>query len=141
MTIAVSDGKEYRTYQQEFWLLNDMDDLALVYMEIKNHLDLFLDLFHLMKKNKLVNPKDIKAVLKYAAELPSLENKFRSLANTVLDLEIKKKELSAQLIDLAQVINQYQGVIDSKKAQVMKIDKYPLQPANHHTKSKLDKMR
>jgi hypothetical protein len=54
-------------------------------------------------------------ILNYADDLPSLESKFRSLANTVLDLEIKKKELSAQLIDLAQAINQYQDVIDNKK--------------------------
>jgi hypothetical protein len=68
-----------------------------------------------MKKNNLINPADIKTILKYAVDLLSLENKFRNLANTVLDLEIKKKELSAQLIDLAQVISQYQAVIDNKK--------------------------
>jgi hypothetical protein len=65
----------------------------------------------------MINEKDIETVLKYAADLPTLENKFRNLANTVLDLEIEKKELSAQLIDLVQVINQYEGVIDSKKQQ------------------------
>lgn len=70
-----------------------------------------------MKINKMINEKDIETVLKYAADLPTLENKFRNLANTVLDLEIEKKELSAQLIDLVQVINQYEGVIDSKKQQ------------------------
>ena len=33
--------------------------------------------------------------MKYAVDdLPSIENKFRSLANIVLDLEIKKKEMS-----------------------------------------------
>jgi hypothetical protein len=70
-----------------------------------------------MKKNKLINQAGIDTVLKYAIDLPSLENKFRGLANTVLDLEIRKKELSAQLIDLAQAINQYQGVIDNNKQQ------------------------
>jgi hypothetical protein len=100
---------------QEFWVLNNLDELALVYLEIKNNLDLFLRLFHELKKSKRTKQKDIKTILKYAADLPSLENKFRSLANTVLDLEIKKKELSTQVIDLAQVINQYQSVINSKK--------------------------
>ena len=98
--------------------------LACIYPEIKNHLDLFLNLFHIMKKNKLINQKDIKTILKYAIDdLPSIENKFRSLANTVLDLEIKKKELSAQLTDLAQVINQYQSVIDNKKQHYASISK------------------
>ena len=63
----------------------------------------------------MINERDIETVLKYPVDLSSLESKLRSLANTVLDLEIKKKELSVQLTDLAQVINQYQSVIDNKK--------------------------
>jgi transposase len=107
---------EVENILQEYWVLNQLDELACIYPEIKNHLDLFLNLFHIMKKNKLINHKDIKTILNYAIDdLPSLENKFRNLANTVLDLEIKKKELSGQLTDLAQVINQYQSVIDNKK--------------------------
>ena len=107
---------EVENILQEYWLLTNLDELALVYLEIKSHLDLFLNLFHIMKKNKLLNQKNIKTILKYTIDdLPSIEKKFRSLANTVLDLEIRKKELSAQLIDLAQVINQYQSVIDNKK--------------------------
>lgn len=70
---------------------------------------------HYMKKNNLINQADIKAILKYATDLPSLENKFRSLANTVLDLEIRKKELNAQIIDLRHVITHYQNAIDIKK--------------------------
>jgi hypothetical protein len=100
---------------QEYWVLTNLDELALVYLGIKSHLDLFPRLFYQLKKSKLTNQKDIKTILNYADDLPSLESKFRSLANTVLDLEIKKKELSAQLIDLAQAINQYQDVIDNKK--------------------------
>ena len=71
-----------------------------------------------MKKNKLINQKDIMTVIKYAHDLPYLENKFRELANIVLDLEIKKKELkntimqqNTQLFVLGQVINQYQNTI------------------------------
>jgi hypothetical protein len=110
-------ANEIEEIQQEYWVLTKLDELALLYMEIRNHLDLFLNLFHVMKINKMINEKDIETVLKYAVDLPSLENKFRSLANTVLDLEIKKKELSTQLLDLGHVINQYQGVIDNKKQQ------------------------
>jgi hypothetical protein len=49
--------------QQEFWVLNKLDELALAYIEIKSRLDLFLDLFHVMNKNKLTNEKDIKTAL------------------------------------------------------------------------------
>ena len=87
MDLSVSEIEEI---QQEYWIPNQLDELALVYLEIKNH----ADLFRIMKKNKLINEKNIKTVLRYATDLPSLENRFSDLANTVLDLEIKKKELS-----------------------------------------------
>jgi hypothetical protein len=40
---------------QEYWVLTGLDDLALAYVEIKNHLALFIRLFHVLKKNKLIN--------------------------------------------------------------------------------------
>ena len=121
---------EVENLLQEYWVLNNLDELALVYLEIKNHLNLFLRLFHIMKKSKLTNQKNIETILRYASDLPTLENKFRSLANTVLDLEIKKKELSTQLIDLAQVINQYQSTIDIKKQQLADMSQLSI----HHGK-------
>ena len=87
-------ASEIEEIQQVYWILNQLDELALVYLEIKNHVDLFLILFRIMKKNKLINEKNIKTVLRYATDLQSLENRFRDLVNIVLDLEIKKKELS-----------------------------------------------
>ena len=48
-------ASEVEEMQQEFWVLNQLEELALVYMEIKNHLDLFLNLFHVMKTNKMIN--------------------------------------------------------------------------------------
>jgi hypothetical protein len=125
-------ASEIEDILQEYWVLNKLEELACVYPEIKNHIDLFLNLFHTMKKNKLINQKDIKAVLKYAYDLSSLENKFHDLANVVLDLEIRKKELNVQLFDLGQAITQYQNIIDSKKLQLMKMDK---QLAVHRDKS------
>ncbi|MGH9975151.1 MAG: hypothetical protein ACRD8Z_04860 [Nitrososphaeraceae archaeon] len=51
-----------------------------------------------------------------------MENKHRSLANTVLDLEIRKKELNAQLNDTVQLINQYQNAIEIKKEQLLRMN-------------------
>jgi hypothetical protein len=108
-------SSEVENILQEFWVLNRLDELVCIYPEIKNHLDLFLQLFYAMKNNKQINQKDIKTALKYAHDLPSLESEFRGLANTVLDLEIKKKELNAQLLDLRYLLSQYQNAIDIKK--------------------------
>ena len=108
--LDISAG-EIENILQEYWVLTNLDELACIYPEIKNHLDQFLNLFHIIKKNKLVNQKDIKMILGYAADLPSLESKFRSLANTVLDLEIKKKELNYQLMDLRHIMKQCQNTV------------------------------
>jgi hypothetical protein len=47
-----------------------------------------------MKQNKQINQKDIKTILRYASDLPSLESEFRGIANTVLDLEINSLTFS-----------------------------------------------
>jgi len=56
--LDISAG-EIEDILQEYWVLNRLDELALVYYEIKNHLDLFLKLFHILKKNKSINQRDI----------------------------------------------------------------------------------
>jgi hypothetical protein len=98
---------------EEFWVLNQIDELALIYHEIKSHLTLFLRLFHIMKRNRLINEKDIQNALRYAAhDLPSLEDRIYKLTNYVMDLESKKRVLkdtitiwNAQLSDLGREID------------------------------------
>ena len=114
---------EVEELQQEYWALKELGDLALVYYEIRNDLDLFLGLFHIMKKHRLINQKDIQTMLRYAAfDLPSLENKIRKLTNDIIELELMKKDLDntimlqrAQLFDLGQAITKYQNILDSEK--------------------------
>jgi hypothetical protein len=70
-------SSEVENMLQEFWVLNQLDELALVYLEIKNHPTLFLRLFHVMKNNKIINRKDLQNILRHAAhDVPSLENKL-----------------------------------------------------------------
>jgi hypothetical protein len=59
---SLRSSTEVENILQEYWVLDKLDELALVYIEIKNHLDLFLNLFHIMRKNKLINQKDIKTI-------------------------------------------------------------------------------
>ncbi len=64
-------------------------------------------------------------------DLPSLENKPQNLTGgDVIELEWKKKDLNntiilwnAQIADLGQTIVQYQNAIESKKQQLMRMDK------------------
>ena len=106
-------SSEVENILQEFYILNEMDELALVYLEIRNHLSLFLRLFHIMKKNKLINEKDIQTALGYAAHgLPTLEDRVYRLTNYVMELESKKNNLKntimlwkAQLSDIGREID------------------------------------
>jgi ribosomal protein L22 len=38
-------ANEIEDILQEYWVLNQLDELALIYYEVRNHLDLFLKLF------------------------------------------------------------------------------------------------
>jgi len=104
---------EVQNMLEEYWVLNQLDELALIYHEIKSHLTLFLRLFHIMKRNRLINEKDIQNALRYAADdLPSLEDRIYKLTTYVMDLESKKRVLkdtitlwNAQLSDLGREID------------------------------------
>jgi hypothetical protein len=109
--------------QLEFWALKELYDLPLVYHELKHEFDSFLKLFKILKKNKILNERDIYRILRYAGhDLPSLENKIRKLTSDVIELEFQKKDLNniiglqrAQLSDLGYTIVEFQNAIDSKK--------------------------
>jgi hypothetical protein len=116
---------------QEFWALKQLHELLFLYDEIKSYLPSFLRLFQLMSQNKMLSEEDIVKLLRYAGhELPVLETKIQKLTGDVIDLEWKKKDLNntitlwnAQLSDLGRTIVQYQKAIDSKKQQLMRMDK------------------
>jgi hypothetical protein len=69
-------AREIEDILQEYWVLIGLDELA--FYEIRNYLDLFLKLYHALKKNKSVNQNDIGRLLRYAVyDLPALENKIQ----------------------------------------------------------------
>jgi hypothetical protein len=117
--------------QQEFWSLKELHDLVFVYNEIKYYLPSFVQLFHTLKRNKLLGGERISKFLRYTnQDLPSLENKIQKLTGDVIDLEWKKKDLNntitllnAQLSDVGLTLAQYQNTIDNKKQQLIRMEK------------------
>jgi hypothetical protein len=109
--------------QQEFYALNQLYDLSLVFMELKHDFESFVALFRILKKNKMLNEKYISKLLRYAGhDLPSLENKIQSLSSKAIDLEWKKKrlgdeaaKLSSNLIQLEKLCKWYHMEIEEKK--------------------------
>jgi hypothetical protein len=119
---------EVEELQQEYWALKELYDLAFVYLETKNYLPSFTELFKLLKQNKMLGKKQISKLLVYVVDLPLLESKTRRLRSEIIDLEFKKKDLAdtltlqnAQLLDLSQTIIRYQNAIDGKQLQLMRI--------------------
>jgi hypothetical protein len=116
-------ANEIEDILQEYWVLIQLDELALVYYEIRSHLDLFLKIFHTLKKSKLINQKDMGRLLRYAAfDLPSMETKIHRLTSDVIDLEWKKKQsrdevaiLSSGISQLKKSLNWYKMEIEQKK--------------------------
>ena len=78
-----------RLYQQ-FWRLEGLYQLNLVYKEIKRYLPSFLNLFKLMKQQKMMNEKDVVDALKFGKELPQLKDQFQILVEEINSLEYKK---------------------------------------------------
>jgi argininosuccinate lyase len=119
-------------------VLNQLDELALAYYEIRNDLDLFLKLFHAMKKNKSLNQKDIQAVLRYAAfDIPALENRCQQLSSDVLELQFRKKKLGdevatqcSSITQLEKSLNWYKMEIKQKKEIISNLDQQLNQKSN-----------
>jgi hypothetical protein len=122
---------EVHDLQQEFWALIHIGELALVYYEIRNHLDLFLKLYHTLRKNKSITQKDIGRLLRYAVyDLPTLENKIQALTSDAIDIEWRKKRLGDEVVKLSsrtqylrKSLHWYEMEIKEKKEIISNLDR------------------
>jgi hypothetical protein len=78
-----------RLYQQ-FWRLQGLYQLNLVYKEIKRYLSSFLNLFKIMKQQKMMTEQDVVDALRVGKELPHLKDQFQLLVEEINSLEYKK---------------------------------------------------
>ena len=135
--LDISAG-EIEDILQEYWVLNQLDELALVYYEIRNHLDLFLKIFHILKKNKSINQRDMGRLIRYAIyDLPSLEIRIQKLTNDTIDMEWKKKQsrdeiaiLNSSISQLKKSLNRYKIEIEDKKQIISNLNRQLNQKSN-----------
>jgi hypothetical protein len=59
-------ASEVHEMQEEFWALNDLHELALVYGEIKSYLPSFLKLIHCLKEHRMLDEKNISKFIRNA---------------------------------------------------------------------------
>ena len=106
-------ASEVHDIQEEFWALNDLHELALVYGEIKSYLPSFLKLFHCLKQRRMLDEKNISKFIRNANyDLSDLANRVQCLSNEIIKLEGQKRNSvnkvilwSAQLSDLGKAID------------------------------------
>jgi hypothetical protein len=117
--------------QQEFYALNQLYDLSLVFMELKHDIDPFVTLYRTLKKNRMINKKYIFKLLRYAGnDLPTLENKIQDMSSRVIDLGWKKKRLGDELVMLSSSLfqqeklrNRYHMEIEEKKQIISNLNR------------------
>jgi hypothetical protein len=109
---------ETHDIQEEYWALNDLHELALVYNEIKTYLPSFLQLFRCLKKSKMLSEKQISNILKYIGDdLPRLTDRVHCLRNDIINLEDKKRDAINQLIIWHAQLEDVRREIDIRNPQ------------------------
>jgi hypothetical protein len=117
-------ASEVHDMLEEYWALNELHELALVYNEIKAYLPSFLKLFHCLRKNKMLDEKQIFNILKYVGnDLPQLIDRVQCLRNDVIDLEDKKRNLMNKLILWNAQLSDLGRAIDLKNQQLKRMGK------------------
>jgi hypothetical protein len=119
-----------RLYQQ-FWKLEGLYQLNLIYKEIWRYLPSFLNLFKIMKQQKTMSEQNVVDALKFGKELPHLKDQFQLLVDEINNLEYKRNGLRTVLSALQ---NQISAVKDSLKLYQSALDEKIQNIAEAHKK-------
>jgi transposase len=106
---------------QQFWRLEGLYQLNLVYKEIRRYLPSFLTLFRIMKQQRMMTEQDVVDALRFGKELPQLKDQFQILVEEINSLENKRNSQRAVLSTLQNQISIsknslkiYQSALDDK---------------------------
>jgi DNA repair ATPase RecN len=117
-----------RSYQQ-FWKLEGLYQLNLIYKEIRHYLPSFLNLFKIMEQQRTMTEKDVVDALKFGKELPHLKDQFQLLVKEINSLEYKRKvstvlsALQNQISAAKDSLKLYQSILDQKIQNIAETDK------------------
>jgi hypothetical protein len=104
VAIALNLGSnDVERFYREYWRLQHLYKLTECYDEIKDYLSSFLRLHRLMIQGKM-KEEDILSALKYAKELPSLENRLQQTKNEFEDIENTMNNRKAELFILGRQV-------------------------------------
>jgi hypothetical protein len=131
-----------RLYQQ-FWKLEGLYQLNMVYKEIRRYLPSFLNLFKIMEQQKTMSEQNVVDALKFGKELPHLKDQFQLLVEEINSLEYKRNGLRTVLSALQNQISAakdslkfFQSILDQKIQTMAETDKKLAQLENIKNNSK-----
>ena len=108
----------------QYWRLSKLDDLEILYHEAKYSLSLLLQLYKILKDNRIIKDKDIHDLLELANnDLPSLRNRHEDLLNQLTGLEKKKVVLGREILGLKSSIYTNNEIINRQNEQSRKLDR------------------
>ena len=117
-------ASEVHDIQEEFWALNDLHELALVYGEIKSYLPSFLKLFHCLKEHRMLDEKNISKFIRNANyDLSDLVNRVQCLSNEITNLEGQKRNSMNKVILWSAQLSDLGKAIDIKNQQLKRMGK------------------
>jgi chromosome segregation ATPase len=112
--------KQVTKYCREYWELKGLHELTFLYEERKDHLPSFLRLHNIMQREGIDDENDIANVLKYAKELPNLQQYWENIQANNHNLKCQnqklEKDLQArrrQIAELTEVENMLHQNIDT----------------------------
>jgi hypothetical protein len=115
---------------QQFWKLEGLYELNLVYKEIRRYLPSFLNLFKIMKHQKMMSEQNVVDALKFGKELPQLKSQFELLIEVINSLEYRRNSLRNTLSALQNQISTtkdslkfYQSALDDKIQNISDMQK------------------
>ena len=108
----------------QYWRLSKLDALEALYYEAKYSLSLLLQLFKILKDNRITKDKDIHDLIELANNgLPSLRNRHEDLLNQVTTLQGKKVALVNEILGLKSSIYTNNEIISRQNEESRKLDR------------------
>jgi chorismate mutase len=89
--------KQVTKYCREYWELKGLHELTFLYEERKHYLPSFLRLHNIMQRQGIDDENDIANVLKYAKELPNLQQYWENIQGNNHNLKCQNQELEKEL--------------------------------------------
>jgi hypothetical protein len=109
-------AQQAQQFNTEYWKLMQLDQLFMIYQEIKNNLGYFLKLFRLGKKEGLT-PEKIINLLNIANIIQDLNEQFQFHLSEVKNMELRKSRCKEQLEDLEnKTISAKEQLFDTERA-------------------------